>query len=97
MKVFRSFPIVLVSVFLVMTLSGYAMAAEFPEQTHHPDRALSGRRRSTDVVIRPLAEAAGKILGQPMLGGKQGRGRRGRRERGPSSARNRTAICCPSS
>ena len=66
MKVFRSFPIVLVSVFWVMTLSGYAVAVEFPTKpiTLIVPYPAGG---STDVVIRPLAEAAGKILGQPVL------------------------------
>ena len=58
--------IVLCSVVSIIMLGGYAMAAEFPTKpiTLIVPYPAGG---STDVVIRPLAEAAGKILGQPVM------------------------------
>ena len=66
MRSFRAIPVVLLFVIGAMLLSGPAIAAEFPTKpiTLIVPYPAGG---STDVVIRPLAEAAGKILGQPML------------------------------
>jgi tripartite-type tricarboxylate transporter receptor subunit TctC len=66
MKSHRGRPVILLSLIMVMALSGFSFAAGFPEKpiTLIVPYPAGG---STDVVIRPLAEAAGKILGQPVL------------------------------
>ena len=66
MRSFRAIPVVLLFVIGAMLLSGPAIPADFPTKpiTLIVPYPAGG---STDVVIRPLAEAAGKILGQPML------------------------------
>jgi tripartite-type tricarboxylate transporter receptor subunit TctC len=66
MKSLRGSLVVLVSFIPLMMLGGYSTAAEFPTKpiTLIVPYPAGG---ATDVVIRPLAEAAGKILGQPML------------------------------
>ena len=58
--------VVLVSMISLMLPGGYSTAAEFPTKpiTLIVPYPAGG---ATDVVIRPLAEAAGKILGQPVL------------------------------
>jgi tripartite-type tricarboxylate transporter receptor subunit TctC len=58
--------VILVSLMSILMLGGPSMAAEFPTKpiTLIVPYPAGG---STDVVIRPLAEAAGKILGQPVL------------------------------
>jgi tripartite-type tricarboxylate transporter receptor subunit TctC len=66
MRSHRVLPVVLLFVIGAMLLSGPAIAAEFPTKpiTLICPYPAGG---STDVITRPLAEAAGKILGQPML------------------------------
>jgi len=66
MKSHRARPVLLSAFILFMALSGFSFAAGFPEKaiTLIVPYPAGG---STDVVIRPLAEAAGKILGQPVL------------------------------
>jgi tripartite-type tricarboxylate transporter receptor subunit TctC len=66
MRSHRVLPVVLLFVIGTMLLSGPAIAAEFPTKpiTLICPYPAGG---STDVITRPLAEAAGKILGQPML------------------------------
>lgn len=66
MNFLRGFLIVLVSMISVIMWGGISTAAEFPAKpiTLIVPYPAGG---ATDVVIRPLAEAAGKILGQPVL------------------------------
>jgi tripartite-type tricarboxylate transporter receptor subunit TctC len=66
MRSHRAIPVVLLFVIGAMLLSAPAIAADFPTKpiTLIVPYPAGG---STDVVIRPLAEAAGKILGQPVL------------------------------
>jgi len=66
MNFLRACLVVLVSMISLMLPGGYSTAAEFPTKpiTLIVPYPAGG---ATDVVIRPLAEAAGKILGQPVL------------------------------
>jgi tripartite-type tricarboxylate transporter receptor subunit TctC len=66
MKAFSRFQIVLMSTAFFVMWGGFCLAAEFPSKpiTLIVPYPAGG---ATDVVIRPLAEATGKILGQPVL------------------------------